>query len=322
MEKFTNTLQEYVKKRAVPSGKPGFFTRNKDIKTDVYATCDVVNILYTINKMDLTIGEKLEFADAINSFQNPLTGQFDKSDHRSEYHSTAMAVSALKLLGAQPKYPLVFLEELKAEWEAIICWLNKRDWDINPWNGCGHDVPAVMSIFANLELVNLKWFDKLFNWLDEQQSDRTGMWPKNSANNLSINHLGSAFHFYFMYEHFKRPINYAPQIIESTLSLQKGNGSWLNEWPAGFIDLDATYTLSRLSRFNQELRYKSIPTLKTNAMYTLSKIQNSEELNILLEDTHNTLGTLQNLAVLQEVFPNLVSTYPQLRLVLNYSPFI
>lgn len=321
MESFIDLLYLYVKERSV-SGKPGYFKRNSNIGTDVYATCDVVNILYSINKLSLTSGERGELAAAINSFQNPITGQYEKSDHRSEYHSTAMAVSALKLLGEKPKYPTSFLHELK-NMKAVKEWLKTRDWEINPWNGCGHDVPALMSIFSNLQTVDAKWFHELFNILDDIQSENTGMWPKETNNNnLHISHLGSAFHFYFMYEHYKRPINFADEIITSTLHLQNETGSWFDTWPAGFIDLDATYTLSRLSRFNPTLREKSLDALTRNLDYTLSKLQQIEAVDSLLEDTHNTLGTLQNVAVLQEVFPEMVDVHPQLKLVLNYSPFI
>lgn len=321
-ERLDVTLLKYCKSRKKEQGSALTFIRNKEIGEDVYAVCDVVNILYITNQLHLSTGEKKDFAQAIQRFQNPRTGQFEKSDHRSDYHSTAMAVSALKLLGEEPRFPLSYMSELKQDWTMLERWLSERDWTHNPWNGSGHDIPAVMSIFLNLEEVKKEWFYGVLEWLNQKQDAETGMWPKGIKNSIHIMHLGAAFHFYFIYEYLHQPIHFSERIIDSVLFLQKDCGSWFDSWPAGFIDLDASFTLARMSRFSHQLRQVCEEAMKKNARYTIDRLHSKEDLMKLFEDTHQTLGTVANLASLQEVLPAHNVSDIDLKQVLDFSPFI
>ncbi len=286
---------------------------------DVYAPSDLACILFTIRRLDLTSAERDVMVGAIARYQEPDTGQFVSDGYHSVYHATAFALAALELLNARAPAPR-FLEPL-LEWTALKAWLEERDWE-RPWSGAGHDVPGVASALAVTEMAPLSWYHRLFDWLDQEQDPATGMWRRGAFAALTTNQLGAAFHFYFIYEHFRRPIPRCEAILDATLSLQAASGSWTPNMPPGFIDLDAAYTLSRASRVAQHWRADALAGLRRLADYTLASVLDPEQRVCTFADTHTALGTVACLAALQEALPDELPTRTPLRQVLDRRPFI
>lgn len=313
-------IEAWARGRIAARTERGIARKGGSPEADVYAASDLVCILSTIRRLDLTADERAVLVREVARFQRPDTGEFVSDGFHSVYHATAFALAALELLDAVPPTPLRFAEPL-LDWANLERWLEGRNWE-RPWSGAGHDVPGLASAFAVTESAPLSWFHRLFDWLDREQDPRTGMWRRGAFDEPTIDQLGAAFHFYFIYEHFHRPIPRCDAIVDTTLALQLPGGSFNQSFPAGFIDLDGAYTLSRASRVAQDRRDAALVGLRRLAAYTLDAVLDGERRTRIFDNTHTALGTVACLAALQEALPDELPTRRPLRSVLDRRPFI
>ena len=89
-------------------------------KSALYGAADHVVTMWTTGLLDdfLNTHEKSEWIERIQSFQNSTSGWIMDPHHQMGHfrqHSTAFSLAALDLLGAQPLYPLKFVDKYKSK---------------------------------------------------------------------------------------------------------------------------------------------------------------------------------------------------------------
>jgi len=67
-----------------------------------------------MNRLDISDRQKDEWADSINSSQNPNTGWYGKVHTHTHFkeHTTAYTIAALHLIGRKPAHEFIWLKRL------------------------------------------------------------------------------------------------------------------------------------------------------------------------------------------------------------------
>jgi glycosyltransferase involved in cell wall biosynthesis/SAM-dependent methyltransferase len=211
---------------------------------------------------DSIVSSILEAQDqATGRFLEPLAGSIPPAGelHDRIYldsKTTYYALHALDALGAQPRYPLQFLEEYSRK-ERIIQWLSDLDWG-NPWR----ESNLVMHMLSAL-LFSLRWegnlwaaerYHDVLDWLDARQDPRTGLWGTERGASL-LNAVAGAYHFIPFYRYARRPVRGWSKIVDACLELQNGDGLFAPYAGGGACeDADAIDLLCTAVRVTGQLR--------------------------------------------------------------------
>ena len=265
-----------------------------------YGCADAANILYTLGNFPRDTKKRLEWVDVLQGMQNPEDGLYVEGTHY-EIHTTAHCIAALELFDAMPKYKLKGLEKYNCE-----------------------------GVYASLKITGEatpEFESAYFNWLDEQQDEKTGFWKKDCARLESDTpffwHLAGSFHYLFNYEHAKRPIPYPEKMIDSCLSIYYDKIREELCRHIGFAEIDWVFCVNRAQRqsgykFNQ-CREAMISFAKEYFEYLLDLDTKTDD---GINDLHMLFGVLCAIAELQQAVPGLVKTPKPLKLVLDRRPFI
>jgi hypothetical protein len=323
IDPFLNSLPKWIEQFKASDKTGGYSSLPGKKKPDVYGTSDILYILYTLDKLDLTPQQQSEWSETIRSFQNPKTGWFiNTANLHSKEHATAFAVGALKLLGANPTHPLSFAKNFDTP-RKIERLLENTQWE-NIWSG-SHIPAGTASSLINTGTVDAKWMDVFLGWLDREVDPATGYWIRGGARknpSPTTQEMGGAFHFYFLYLYMKRPLPFPEKIIDTTLSLQKPDGLWAAD-AANFIDLDGIYSLIYACRQTNGYRRADVEAaLKKAATSIVTRLNEPALLMKSYTDTHKLVAPLVALAEIQDFMPNLIKTPKPLKRILAVSPFI
>ena len=242
-------------------------------KPSLYGTCDMVYNLFIPNEFDAYINshknEKVEdWISVIQSYQDERTGWFKEGRFNYAYHfkehSTAFAVSVLKLLNAQPKYDFSISKKLNTR-KKVHSWLKKGpEWGLLYWPG-SHRGGGIGAIYATLGpefYPHEHFFEWYFEWLDKKADPEVGFWRlgwihKLKKDRLTKHELGGAVHYYWVYEFLCHAIPFPEKVIDSTLLLQNEFGTWDTHY-SYCIDLDAIFCLTRCCKQTQGYRKEEI----------------------------------------------------------------
>ena len=261
---FYNQLEPYLLRYHDPAfpDRPtdlrGRFSYQPGGAYDLYGSCDVVYLLWTIGELEprTTAAGRAEWAGLIQSFQDPSTGWFDRGNETPHFkeHATAYATGALALLGARPRYPFRWAEKITASRKSTERWLGGIWWDV-VWVG-SHQGGGVAAALAMSDSAPEEWFDWYFDWLDHEVNPVTGLWQRAFYNRVitrpNKNDLGGAAHFWWIYEYRHRPLPFPERVIDTCLKLQLESGLWDRKPRKGdfpyCINLDAINGLAASSR--------------------------------------------------------------------------
>lgn len=232
-----------------PGGEPSFYG-----SYHAAHILDLFGELHTLPERDLD-----EWADVFRSRQIE-TGYFlnrpeedagPRPPERLEsvWHTTRGATWALRVLGRKPARPYAFLEPL-LDADALADWVRAYDWT-TAWAAANQVLACVTALHAQRD-----WFgddrvdraiaDGLFPVLDELADPATGYWGTQYGGGL-LDGLFGAIHIAPVYFAHGRPIPFVERNVESTLSVQRRDGSF---WPGGSDcpDFDGAYMLLNLAR--------------------------------------------------------------------------
>ncbi|MBD3253879.1 MAG: hypothetical protein GF383_02245 [Candidatus Lokiarchaeota archaeon] len=320
-------------------GKPGRFSVTIDKEEpSLYGTCDMVyNLKITNNLQDYLKTHREESLEEwrkfIQSYQNEKSGWFKEGlfnyGFHFKEHSTAFAVSALKLLGTTPKYPLKIAEKLNTQ-KKVEKWLKRGpEWGLLYWPG-SHRGGGVAAVFATLgpeKYPHEDFFDWYFNWLDKNADPEVGFWRlgwihKLKKDRLTKNELGGAVHYYWIYEFLNRPIPYPEKIIDSTLALQNDMGTW-DTIDSYCIDLDAIFCLTRCLRQTSTYRIEEIKSSILKYLeHVTNTINNKEFFYSHYNSTHRLTGFLCAIAEIYKIMPNFLDLPKPWIQTLDITPWI
>jgi hypothetical protein len=335
---FLNNLLEWVDQFSISNHPAMFSVKRSQENPSLYGICDILFNLTISNKLEEFFSknpdeEKDLWIKKIQSYQNPKNGWFKDGIinfgmHFKE-HSTAFAVSALKLLGATPEFSFKITEKLNTK-QKVFSWLKHTpEWGLLYWPG-SHRGGGVASIFATLgsrSYPHKDFFKWYFQWLDEKADPKVGFWRlgwihRLFKNRLTINELGGAVHYYWIYEFFNHPIPYPEKVIDSTLLLQNELGTWDNH-VSYCIDLDAIFCITRCLKQTKDYRINDILFSVKKYLNYLSKTINKKDfLFSHYTDTHKMTGLVCAIAEIYKAFPELIEGGNQWIQTLDETPWI
>lgn len=242
----------------VSSGGIGGYRTPQSPEPSMYASCDAA-IMRTIMGEDLlkTLNEaqRREWIAHINSFALP-DGNYQRYRHHSPEHANGMVIGALGVLGGRQKYPVQLYRGFDTPDKARL-WLENIDWQ-DQWSG-SHLFWGGMHCFSMTSRCAEDWRGAVFDWLDAELDPQTGWWRRGvpAAQWLpGLQPLGGAAHIWPIYQHHHHRFPLPERVIDSILSLQKPDGSWLQY--GNYMDMDALYGLAYMSSLAPHYRRQHI----------------------------------------------------------------
>lgn len=221
----------------------------------LYGSCFAVMTLHYIGVLSMFSADALRaWADYINAWQDPKTGLFvgpeiasqelESPKHTREHllhHLTAHALPALHLLGARPRYRLVFAHQF-IDLAYLQHWLEARDWR-DAW------LEGNNLLFIGQFLIYLRDFEQVevaeraldlyFDWLDREVDPATGLWGTNGYC-PSAWALYGGYHQLLVYHYEQHPIRSPERLVDIALSLQHPDGGFCLSGGGGACeDVDA-----------------------------------------------------------------------------------
>lgn len=319
---FIGFFYQWVDSFKISNQSAQFSVKMNSQKPSLYGICDMVFNLSITNELEDYFNihkeeSKEKWIDTINSYQNPKTGWykeglFNYGLHFKE-HSSAFAISALKLLGGAPKYSFSISKRLNSK-KNTQDWLKKGpEWGLLYWAG-SHRGGGIAAIFATLGpkyYPHTQFFEWYFEWLDKKADPEVGFWRlgwihKLRKNRLTINELGGAVHYYWIYEYFNHPIPYPERVIDSTLSLQNEWGTWDKEY-SYCIDLDAIFCLTRCSEQISGYRKEDIKAAIIKYLdYIIEKMNSKQFLYSHYQSAHTLTGFVCAIVEIYKYYPELL----------------
>ena len=237
--------------------------------------------------------ERQEWADYLNSFQNPEDGLYydpsllgDAYEHKGvwnegwgKHHLMGHMIIALARLGTTPKYPLKYLEKYFDQ-QYLISWMDSFDFANDVWTVSNY----FMNLYTVLEYVRDFIGDlradisikTMTAWIITHQNPETGMWHTSEWSELShsekLNVVRAAYHFYPLFEYERMPIPYSEKIVKNILPLQNSRGGWTveNGNSGACEDIDALEPLIRCSDACPELAAQIKAAVKRSMVWQLS----------------------------------------------------
>lgn len=335
---FLKHLHEWIDCFKIDNSPGNFSVKCNSKKPSLYGVCDMVYNLVITGELKRYLAkhdeENIEaWIKRIHSYQNPKTGWFKEGlinfgGHFKE-HSSAFAVSALKLLGVAPKYGFKVAKKLNTK-KKVEKWLRKKpEWGLLYWPG-SHRGGGLGSIFAALGpefSPHEKFFDWYFDWLDQQADPDVGFWRigwihKIKKNRLTKNELGGAVHYYWVYEFMGHPWPYPEKIIDSTLSLQNNMGTW-HKYYSYCIDLDAIHSLTRCCNQTSGYRKEDIRNAIIKYLdYVIEKMNDKKYLFEKYDTAHKLTGYVCAIAEINKFYPELLDLPRPWIQTLDITPWI
>lgn len=196
----------------------------------------------------------------------------DLGNHSATYigmQSTYFAIHALDALGAKPKYPIAFANQLKNK-DYTNGWLDGGNWG-NPWMHSNNVMFALtfLQTEASFSLDaapsdSFHAFHYILDYLDARQDPVSGLWQPDSGRD-DRNAVFAAYHFFPYYYYSGRPLQHQEQIIDTLLTMIQPDGffgSGIGRSGA-CEDLDVIHSLVLLASSNQHRRAEVKSVLKT-----------------------------------------------------------
>jgi hypothetical protein len=222
--------------------------------------------------------EKQEWAEYINSFQDPETGVYRAPEifegeikgggHSEEHlalHLAAHILPALSLLGSAPKHELVFAKKF-LDIDRLQTWLSERDWS-EAWLE-GNNLLFVGQLLAYLDELGVEGsgaaLDVFMQWLDDQVDPATGLWGTDGFCD-KYNAIYGGYHQLLLYYYLHRSIISPTKLIDTALSIQHIDGGY-SKWNGGGTcqDVDAVDILVNLYKLTDHRRRKIRRSLRRN----------------------------------------------------------
>jgi len=207
----------------------------------LYASCFACMLYHYLGRLEtFTSKQKQEWANYLNSWQDPQTGLFIGPEivpeelmspkHDLEHvtmHLTAHVLPTLDLLKSKPPHSLSFAHRF-LDPKYLQHWLKRRDWQ-NAWLE-GNNLLFIGQFLIHLRDVENSSsaqaaLDLYFEWLDQTQDPHTGLWGTNGfCSNCEA--LYGGYHQLLVYYFEDRPVKYPKRLIDIALSLQHTDGGF------------------------------------------------------------------------------------------------
>jgi hypothetical protein len=250
----------------------------------IFCTCFALFILDLFKETDrFTDEHRQKWISHIQGFQNEKHGYFEpekyyhKDKERNCYQLTCFCLSALGILGAEPQYPLRFLNQWKAPSD-IKKYLYEK--------GCHQGVPGsgnkamFLAIFLTYEYERTKenhLNDKINAWFEfhNETQNRNGFWGADLKSHY-LHGLQNGFHQFVIYFYWRREIPKINKIVDVALMSQDKQGFFAPTLGGEAChDYDAVHILA-MARRTTDYRKDEIEVCLRRAFDAILSTQNSE----------------------------------------------
>lgn len=289
MNQLFQKATEYV--LSLQDKKTGGFSFAKGNKPTIMGTAYAIHCLEFLGTLN-SLSEKeksgaieflMKYCKEDGNFRDPLfdpsriaTVQHDESYFDGE--TTCFAQNALDALNAPPPKKRDFPKEILTK-KGL-----RNEFDSYNWRDPHLNSNRVMFWLAQFcheverhgrnELIEL--IDEGLDWIDENQSQKTGLWLGPYEVNLSAA-MAATFHYTFFYSYRNRPLKHLERIIDSCILLQRADGLFSrgNDIGQTCLDYDAIDLLAKASLIT-DYRSNDVQRVFTNAKDALLGLANND----------------------------------------------
>jgi hypothetical protein len=250
----------------------------------IFCTCFALFILDLFKETKrFTEEQRTGWISYIQRFQNEQYGYFEPEQYyhedkeRNRYQLTCFCLSALRILGAEPKFPLKFIEQWRTP-NDVKKYLYER--------GCHQGRPGsgnkamFLAIFFTWQYETTKedhLLDKIGAWFEfhNETQNRKGFWGRDLRSHYLYG-LQNGFHQLVMYFFWHKDIPRLKRIIDVALMSQDKDG-FFGPTPGGEAchDYDAIHILA-LARRATDYRKDQIEACLSRAFDAILTIRNSD----------------------------------------------
>jgi hypothetical protein len=198
----------------------------------IFCTCFALFILDLFRETEkFSQQEKQDWISHIQSFQNKEHGCFEpakyyhKDKERNRYQLTCFCLSALGILGVEPKLPLKFIEQWKTHDDVEQYLYDRGCQEGKPGSG---NAAMFLAIFLTYEYERTKdssLLDKINTWFEfhNKTQNRNGLWGPDRKSHY-LHGLQNGFHQLVVYFYWQREIPGFNRIIDIALVSQDRQG--------------------------------------------------------------------------------------------------
>jgi len=219
----------------------------------IFCTCFALFILGLFKETkQFSDNERKQWKSYIQGFQNERYGYFEpkkyynRDKERNRYQLTCFCLSALGILGAEPRFPLNFLERWKTP-DDVKRYLCEKGCHLGkPGSGNKAMFLAIFLIYEYERTGESHFLDKINAWFEfhDKTQNSNGFWGNNGRSHF-FHGLQNGFHQLLVYFYWNRSINKLDKIVDVALKIQDREG-YFSPVPGGEAchDYDAIHILA------------------------------------------------------------------------------
>jgi len=282
-EKLRNDVVSWLDSLKVPESR-GRYRFHANAEDTVFCTCFALFILDLFKETSrFTEKQRSGWISYIQRFQNEQYGYFEPEHYyhedkeRNRHQLTCFCLSALRILGAEPRLPLKFIEQWKTP-DDVKKYLYDR--------GCHQGRPGsgnkamFQAIFLTCEYERTKedhLLDEIGAWFEfhNETQNRNGFWGSDLRSHYLYG-LQNGFHQLLMYFYWHKDIPRLNRIVDVALMSQDRDG-FFAPTPGGEAchDYDAIHILA-LARRATDYRKDEIETCLSRAFEAVLSTRNGD----------------------------------------------
>lgn len=208
--------------------------------SSLFTTCFALYILDLFQETDkLSVEEKKEWANYINTFQNEKDGlyypnpSYHPDKEREVFQASCFCLSALSILDSKPKYRIFIVDQWRTR-DNVKQYLKERGCHLgNSGSGNKAMFQAILITHEYEKLKDHELLESIKTWFDFHEScqNNLGFWGKGRQGQL-YRGLQNAFHQFVIYEYWNRDYPHLEQVAQTALKLNDQEG-FFSHLPGG-----------------------------------------------------------------------------------------
>lgn len=258
------------------------FATNAD--ATIFCTCFALFILDLFKETkQFSDNEREQWISYIQGFQNKEHGYFEPQVYyhtdkeRNRYQLTSFCLSALRILGAEPRFPLKFIEQWKTPDDVKKYLYERGCHEGKPGSGNKAMFLAIFLIYEYERTGESHLLDKINAWFEfhNETQNRKGFWGTDLRSHY-LHGLQNGFHQFIIYFYWQKEVPKINRIIDVALMSQDRRG-FFAPTPGGEAchDYDAIHILIMAHRIT-DYRKDEIEVCLSKAFDAILNTRNSD----------------------------------------------
>lgn len=282
-EKLRNGVFSWLDSLKVPESCCRYrFHANAD--DTIFCTCFALFILDLIKEMaEFSDDQRKSWISYIQGFQNEQYGYFEPEQYyhqdkeRNRYQLTCFCLSALRILDAEPIFPLRFIEQWKSPEDVKKYLYDTGSHQGRPGSGNKAMFQAIFLTYEYERTRRNDLLDTINAWFEfhNETQNRNGFWGRDLRSHY-LHGLQNGFHQLVMYFYWHKDIPRLNRVIDVALMSQDRRGFFAPK-PGGeaCYDYDAIHILA-IARRATDYRKDQIEACLSKAFDAILSTRNSD----------------------------------------------